>query len=218
MFTEKVFAVIDTETKGGVREPYCPTYHCGAIALTKKEIKSKINIIVIENLDMETAFYGKAKKEYYRALLKDPSVILCFTEAEAKAVFSNWLAENNVDCVCAHNSSFDFCRTFVRECIKDKEFIDILFAFYDTIGQYAKYKKFCAENGYYTAKGNCQLTAEVCYRFLTNDTSFIEEHTALADSEIEVEILRACWATHRKFTRNAHKGDYVSKQIKCITK
>ena len=102
--------------------------------------------------------------------------------------------------------------------IKDKEFIDILFAFYDTIGQYEKYKKFCVENGYYTAKGNCQLTAEICYRFVSNDTSFIEEHTALADSEIEVEILRACWATHRKFTRNAHKGDYVNKQIKCIIK
>lgn len=215
MFQEKIFAVIDTETKGGVKDPYCPTYHCGAVALSKREIKSKINIVVIGNLDMETAFYGKQKREYYRSLLKDPSVVICFTEAEAKAVFSEWLTANNVSCVCAHNTSFDFCRTFVRECVEGLEFFDIMFAFYDTIAQYAKYKKFCAENGYYTASGNCRMTAEICYRFVSGDNEFVEEHTALSDSEIEAEILRAVWATHRKFTRNAHKGDFRKLQVRC---
>lgn len=215
MFQEKIFAVIDTETKGGVKDPYCPTYHCGAVALSKREIKSKINIVVIGNLDMETAFYGKQKREYYRDLLKDPSVVICFTEAEAKAVFSEWLTANNVSCVCAHNTSFDFCRTFVRECVEGLEFFDIMFAFYDTIAQYAKYKKFCAENGYYTASGNCRMTAEICYRFVSGDNEFVEEHTALSDSEIEAEILRAVWATHRKFTRNAHKGDFRKLQVRC---
>lgn len=215
MFTEKIFAVIDTETKGGVKDAYCPAYHLGAIALSRKEVKSKINIVVLANLDMETAFYGKQKKEYYRELLKDPSVIICFTEAEAQAIFSAWLAENNVSCVCAHNSSFDFCRTFVRECVEEMEFFDIMFAFFDTIAQMKKYNKFCAENGYYTEKGNCKMTAEVCYRFISGDNEFIEEHTALADCEIEAEILRACWATHKKFTRNAHKGDFRYKQVRC---
>jgi hypothetical protein len=51
------------------------------------------------------------------------------------------------------------------------------------------------------------MSAEVCYRFLTEDVEFVEEHTALADCEIEMEILRAVWNTHRKFTRNVHKGD-----------
>ena len=51
------------------------------------------------------------------------------------------------------------------------------------------------------------MTAEICYRFISGDLSFEEEHTALADCEIEAEILRAVWNTHRKFTRNIHKGD-----------
>ena len=68
MFQEKVFAVIDTETTGGVKDPYCPTYHLGATALTRREIKSTLNIVVLSNLDMESAFYGKQKKEYYRNL------------------------------------------------------------------------------------------------------------------------------------------------------
>ena len=51
------------------------------------------------------------------------------------------------------------------------------------------------------------MTAEICYRFISGDIEFVEEHTALADCEIEMQILRAVWATHRKFTRNVHKGD-----------
>ncbi len=214
MFKEKIFAVIDTETTGGVKDPYCPTYHLGATALSRKETKSKLNIVVLGNLDMESAFYGKQKKEYYRNLLKDPSVIICYTEAEAKAVFRKWLTDNDVSCVCAHNTSFDFCRTCVGECVENMEFFDIMFAFYDTIAQTKRYREFCAENGYYTPSKNCRMTAEICYRFVSGDNSFIEEHTALADTEIEAEILRAVWATHKGFTRNAHKGDFRKLQVR----
>ena len=58
------------------------------------------------------------------------------------------------------------------------------------------------------------MTAEICYRFVSGDNSFIEEHTALADTEIEAEILRAVWATHKGFTRNAHKGDFRKLQVR----
>ena len=216
MFTEKTFAIIDTETLGGAASVHCPTYHCAGIALTKREEVSRINIIVIGNLLLDSAFYGKAKKEYYLNLLRDPATILCYTEAEAKEIFSAWLTANNVSCACAHNTSFDFCRTCVVDCIEGMEFFDIMFAFYDTIAQTKRYKQFCAENGYYTEKGNCRMTAEVCYRFISGNNDFIEEHTALADTEIEAEILRACWATHKKFTRNAHKGEFRYKQVKCL--
>ena len=47
MFTEKTFAVIDTETKGGVKDTYCPAYHCGATAITRRETKSTINKIFL---------------------------------------------------------------------------------------------------------------------------------------------------------------------------
>jgi hypothetical protein len=163
---------------------------------------------------MESAFYGKQKKEYYRNLLKDPSVVICYTEAEAKEIFTKWLTANNVSCVCAHNTSFDFCRTCVRECVEGMEFFDIMFAFYDTIAQTKRYRRFCADNGYYTASKNCRMTAEICYRFVSGDNEFIEEHTALADTTIEAEILRAVWATHKGFTRNAHKGDFRKLQVK----
>ena len=207
MFTEKIFAIIDTETLGGAAQAHCPTYHCAGIAFTKKEEISRINIVVIGNLLLDTAFYGKTKKEYYRNLLRDPATVISYTEDEASEIFSAWLAENNVGCACAHNSGFDFNKTFVADCIEGLEFIDTWQAFFETIGQYRKYNKFCCENGFVTQKGNIQMTAEICYRFIYGDLSFEEEHTALADCEIEAEILRAVWNTHRKFTRNIHKGD-----------
>ena len=206
MFTEKTFAIIDTETLGGAASAHCPTYHCAGIALTKREEVSRINIVVIGNLLLDSAFYGKAKKEYYLNLLRDPATILCYTEAEAKKIFSAWLAENNVSCACAHNSGFDFNKTFVSECVEGMEFIDTWQAFFETIGKYRKYNKFCCENGFVTKSGNIQMTPEDCYRFLSGDVSFEEEHTALSDCEIEAEIQRAVWATHRKYERNIHKG------------
>ena len=216
MFTEKTFAIIDTETLGGAAQAYCPTYHCAGIAFTKREEISRIDIVVINNLMLDNAFYGKFKKEYYRDLLRNPATVICFSEAEAKETFASWLNENNVSCACAHNSGFDFNKTFVAECVEGMEFIDTWQAFFETIGKYRKYNKFCCENGFVTKSGNIQMTAEVCYRFISGDIEFVEEHTALADCEIEMEILRAVWDTHRKFTRNVHKGDaeYRFKTVK----
>jgi hypothetical protein len=207
MFTEKTFAIIDTETLGGAAQALCPTYHCAGIALTKRAEINRINIVVIGNLLLDSAFYGKTKKDYYRDLLRDPATVICYNEAEAKEAFSAWLSANNVECVCAHNSGFDFHKTFVSECVEGMEFIDTWQAFFETIGKYRKYNKFCCENGFVTKSGNIQMTAEVCYRFISGNVDFVEEHTALADCEIEADILRAVWATHRKFTRNVHKGD-----------
>ena len=207
MFTEKTFAIIDTETLGGAAQTFCPTYHCAGIATTKRGEVDRIDIVVIGNLQLDNAFYGKFKKDYYRDLLRNPATVICYNEDEAKEVFSNWLTANNVSCACAHNSGFDFNKTFVAECVEGLEFIDTWQAFFDTIGKYAKYNKFCCENGFVTKSGNIQMTAEVCYRFISGNVDFVEEHTALSDCEIEAEILRAVWNTHRKFTRNAHKGE-----------
>ena len=54
------------------------------------------------------------------------------------------------------------------------------------------YKGFCDENEYFTDTGNYSTTAEIMYRFISGNKDFIEDHTALSDSEIEFKILLAC--------------------------
>lgn len=54
------------------------------------------------------------------------------------------------------------------------------------------FKKFCEDNEYFTESGNYSTTAETLFRYISGDYNFNEEHTALADSEIEFEILMNC--------------------------
>lgn len=51
------------------------------------------------------------------------------------------------------------------------------------------FKKWCEDNEQFSESGNYSTTAETLFRFISNDIDFAEEHTALADSEIEAEIL-----------------------------
>lgn len=53
-----------------------------------------------------------------------------------------------------------------------------------------RFKKFCYANKYSTQSGKFfSTTAETTYRYITNNTTFNESHTALEDVKIEVEIL-----------------------------
>lgn len=57
-----------------------------------------------------------------------------------------------------------------------------------------KYRQFCNDNNYQTnSKKWYPTTAEIVYRFLTQNEKFIESHTALEDVEIETEILLKVW-------------------------
>lgn len=54
-----------------------------------------------------------------------------------------------------------------------------------------EYIEFCEKHECFTEQGNYSTTAETVYKFITKNTEFEEEHTALADSLIELEILLA---------------------------
>ena len=55
-----------------------------------------------------------------------------------------------------------------------------------------KYGEFCYNNDFLTKRGQRRYTAEILYRFLTNNLDFVEEHTGLEDAEIEAQILMDC--------------------------
>jgi len=59
------------------------------------------------------------------------------------------------------------------------------------------YKRVAESLGWVSPKGNIKTGAEFAYRFCSGDHGFIEDHTALSDCVIEVEILRQCFATKK---------------------
>ena len=78
------------------------------------------------------------------------------------------------------------------------------------------FQQFCDEYEYYTEKGNYSTTAETLFRYIAQNTDFTEEHTALADSLIELDILCHCvdmgceWHTEYKVYRSVpRKADKV---------
>jgi len=56
----------------------------------------------------------------------------------------------------------------------------------------------CALPIWVSPAGNVKTGAEFAYRFCIGDHGFIEDHTALSDCVIEVEILRQCFKTKKK--------------------
>jgi hypothetical protein len=74
-----------------------------------------------------------------------------------------------------------------------------------------KFVKFCADSGRYNKKGTCKTNAETMFAYLMNDPTYCEEHTALEDSKIELEIFNACIKSHKKFTPNTHWFDSPNK-------
>jgi hypothetical protein len=69
------------------------------------------------------------------------------------------------------------------------------------------YKAYCEEAQLFTESGNYSTTAEAVFRYVSGDYEFVEEHTALADSRIECDILAECvergaeWNTDYKVPR-----------------
>ena len=155
---------------------------------------------------MQSAYYAK-KIPQYRADLASGKRILANTYEIRKALVD---IINKYDCkfVCAHNARFDYnsLNNTQRWTTKSRfryflpyglEWWDTLKMARSVIGKMPTYQRFCAENGYTTKTGKPRFTAEICYRFITKDNTFVESHTGLEDVEIETEILRYCHRQHK---------------------
>lgn len=155
---------------------------------------------------MQSAYYAK-KIPQYRADLASGKRILANTYEIRKALVD---LINKYDCkfVCAHNAHFDYnsLNNTQRWTTKSRfryflpyglEWWDTLKMARSVMGKMPTYQRFCAENGYITKTGKPQFTAEICYRFITKDNTFVESHTGLEDVEIETEILRYCHRQHK---------------------
>ena len=120
-------------------------------------------------------------------------------------IFYQKCKEHNVKAIVAHNAWFDVkvLNATLRYQTKSKkkffipygmEILDTMKMANETIAKTDEYISFCKENNYMTKHQvpRPQLTAEVLYRFLSGNNEFQEEHTGLADVEIEKEIFLEC--------------------------
>ena len=126
----------------------------------------------------------------------------CVGNNEFKKRLLRDIQKHDIKKVYAYNVAFD--KASLKNLFGDDfeklavEFIDIIPIILRTKLLTKKYCRFCIENGYVTEKGNIMTKAEIVYRYLFNDLTFLEEHTGLADVKIEYQILLKAFQTHKK--------------------
>ena len=215
--------VIDTETcpinsDGPVMGDNALCYDIGYAIVDKRgkvyKTRSFINgdIFLGQLARMRTAYYFDKVPMYYEGI-KEGSRILTDLLTIRDTLIED-IQEYNVKEVYAHNMLFDF--KALNKTIEwvtygaEKEFFpqgvaicDTLKMARDVISKTPTYKAYCETNGYMTKHKvpRTKLTAEVLYRFISNNDEFVESHTGLEDVLIEKEIMAYCYRKHKKMRK-----------------
>lgn len=206
---KNIYCTLDTETFGGASNPKGIYHLAGIIHDRQGNIYATFNYLIAEHYE-EIEKDSYAKKNFYRyvTMINDGIVTMVASEKEAVKAVDELCNYYNVRYMMAYNSAFDFVKTECKELIKDREFIDIFLMAVQTITHIKKYAKFCYENNLKGRNGkSVATTAESMYAYLTNNPCYSEEHTALEDSKIEMQIFLGCLKTHKAYTKNCHCFD-----------
>lgn len=203
-------AVFDTETIG-LNKPFC--YNVGMIIADTDSgaILKKYEWIIEQiwhNLPLfETAYYADKRPIYVKRMKARKIKMKKWEQVtqEMRKIFKQY----KVTAAYAYNSQFDEkvfnfnCNWFkTQNPFENLPVYDIRGYAHSKICTTEKYMDFCDMNNRLTKFGNYSTTAESVFQYLSENASFKEEHTALADSVIEWDILKHCIARGCKWNMN----------------
>lgn len=192
--------ILDTETID-LQKRFC--YNLGYIVYDTiaKEAIIKSDFVIEQvwhNIALfETAYYANKKEKYIASLRSKKSKLIKWGFLMQKLYY---LMQNfEITSIYAYNSPFDEsvikfnCEWFkTLNPFYDKTFFDIRGYVHNKIAFNPSFIELCEANNFFTEAENISTTAENVYKFISKNIDFIEEHTALADCEIELEILQYC--------------------------
>lgn len=166
------------------------------------------------NLELFTTAYFADKRDWYIGQMKSRKITMDKL-GHITQLMCRVFKQFDVQAAFAYNSDFDervfnFCCDWfkIKNPFDNIPIYDVRGYVHKVIAFTPEYQKFCDDNELYTDSGNYSTTAENVYRFIKQDINFVEQHTALADSEIELEILLYCiglgckWNTAYKVYRS----------------
>lgn len=195
--------VFDTETTS-LDKPFC--YNVGWIIADMEEngdfqiLEEKeymVKQVWYNTMLFSTAYYAD-KKSLYHDRIRQKFIEVKKAE-EVMEILGNAIEYHNVEIAYAYNSPFDVkVFQFMADWfhtpnpMAEIPVYDIRAYFMAAVENNGYFMDFCEEYERFTDTGNYSTTAETAFQFLVNDVNFEEEHTALADSEIELEILGWC--------------------------
>ena len=194
------FIVIDTETTNDIDFPLC--YDIGFAVVDKKgRVYKKFSFVVAEIFFdkelMSSAYFSEKIPQYRKDIKKGKRKVRQIMTI--RRILYQVCKKYNISVIMAHNARFDYksLSLTLRYVTKSKfrYFIPYGVSVYDTLkmsrkffAKNYKYIQYCKKNGFVTKNGKPKFTAEIIYRYIIKDISFIESHTGLEDVLIEKEI------------------------------
>ena len=209
------YLTIDTETANGLDDAMM--YDLGGCVHDKQgnvyETFSFIiyDIFCADRALFNTAYYAEKRPMYEQQIAAGQRKIVSIYTARSHV--ADLCKKYNVKAIIAHNARFDYRSTnyTLRYVTKSKSrfFLpygipmwDTLKMAQDTICKQKTYIRFCERNGYLKQNGTVRATAEILYKYISNNNDFVEDHTGLEDVLIEKEIFAKCMAQHKKMRKN----------------
>ena len=193
--------VFDTET-ANMQKRFC--YNVGYVILdisTGEKLVERDFVVeqIWHNVELFATAYYADKRELYVKKMRSRKAIMDKWGYIMQTMMRDF-KKYEVNCAYAYNSQFDD-KVFAFNCdwFKTQNPFDTI-PIYDLMGlacdcitQYDTYHKYCEEHEFFTeSETEYSISAETVYSFITNDPTFVEEHTALADARIEATILMHC--------------------------
>jgi hypothetical protein len=197
--------MLDSETTNEIETPLCYDLGFSVVDLDNGKAIEKHSYVVADifcDKDlMASAFFGDKIPQYWADIKNGKRMLRRWSTI--RTIVREVMAQYDIDTIVAHNARFDYSSTATTQryltCSKWRYFFPYGTKFVCTLkmareifGKDEDYIAFCEKNEYLTSYNKPRLTAEILYRYLTNNLAFVESHTGLEDVEIETEILLAC--------------------------
>ena len=198
------YLMFDTETTNEIECPICYDFGFSVIDDEGKVYERGSYVVADVFLDQElmaSAYFADKIPAYWDDIKSGKRLLRRWQTI--KSIVRDVMAQHEITCVVAHNTRFDYLSTATTQryltCSKWRyffpygtQFLDTLKMARATFSKDEEYIAFCNEHQFLNKHNKPQLTAEVLYRYLTNNIEFVESHTGLEDVEIEMQIFLEC--------------------------
>lgn len=210
---EKYVVVLDTETTNSIDDPLCYDIGYAVVDPIKNIVILQRSFVVADiflDKDLMSYAYFIDKVPMYWEEIKSGK-----RELRKLSTIYRTMREDfrhfGIKEVFAHNARFDYRSTNLTQrfitCSKYRFFFpygtkicDTLKMSRELLADDVNYCDYCRKHGFVTKNNKPQFTAEVLYRYIHKDETFIESHTALEDVLIEKDILHYCVSNAENLT------------------
>ena len=198
------YIVLDTETTNSLEDPIA--YDIGFAVIDENgKVYAKFSFVVAEVfLDKElmaNAYFADKIPQYWKDIENGERELRKLSTI--RQTLNRVCEEFEVEAIIAHNARFDYRSTAITQryltSSKYRYFLPYGVELWDSLKMAREvfkndeeYAEFCYKNDYLTSRGVRRYTAEILYRFITNDNGFVESHTGLEDVMIEKDIFVEC--------------------------